>query len=60
MNEREAYERYDDYLNTLYPLGGLSSNPFSVLLRKGDPIAYYTGFGEFCEAEEIEVEYDGR
>lgn len=56
MTEKEAYKIYDDYLNELFPLEGFYCNPFSILLKNGDEIAYDTGFNDFCDAENIKIE----
>ena len=55
LTEKEAYSRYDDMLNELYPLTGCNCNPFSMLLAAGDEIAYNCGFDDFCDAEDIEI-----
>lgn len=54
--EKEAYERYNNFLDELQPLEGLSCNPFSQLLQAGDSKAYECGFADFCDAEEIYFE----
>jgi len=55
MTEQEAYSEYDDMLNELYPLDGVACNPFSTLLKEGDPTAYDCGFADYCDAYEIEI-----
>ena len=56
LSEQKAYEMYNDFLDELYPLDGISCNSFSVLLEKGDPTAYNCGFPDFCDAQDIEIE----
>ena len=56
MDETEAYEQYNNMLDELQPLEGIACNPFSILLKEGDPIAYDCGFADFCDAEGIELE----
>ena len=53
ISEEEAYRRYDDMLNELYPLEGIACNPFSILLCKGDPAAYECSFSDWCDSEDF-------
>lgn len=55
LTEKEAYSLYDDLLNELYPLEGISCNPFSILLQSGDNCVYEVGFNDFCDSENIET-----
>jgi hypothetical protein len=52
--EREVRQDYDNWLNELYPLKGINCNPFSILLKEGDPIAYEEGFSDYCDANDID------
>lgn len=56
MEEKEAYKLYNEMLDELYPLKGIHCNPFSHLLKEGDPIAYDCGFSDQCDGQGIEVE----
>ena len=56
MDEQEARRLYDAMLNEMYPLEGINCNPFSILLREGDPIAYDEGFSDWLDAEGIELD----
>lgn len=56
ITEEQAYTRYNEFLDELQPLEGMACNPFSQLLREGDPIAYNCGFNDFCDGQEFEVE----
>ena len=56
MDEQEAKRLYDEMLNEAYPLEGINCNPFSILLREGDPIAYDCGFADCLDAERIELD----
>lgn len=57
MSENEAYERYDEFLDEVYPMvefGALSYTP-SEVLKAVDPIAYREGFLDFeMDREESE------
>jgi hypothetical protein len=56
MTEHEAYQQYNDMLDEMYPLEGIACNPFSTLLREGDPVAYDCGFADYCDTYGIELE----
>ena len=45
-------QAYQEYLDDVYPLDGWDGTPFSLLLKRGDPIAYQVGLDEF----ELELE----
>ena len=55
IDEREAYELYDDMLNDCYPMvkfGYLEYLP-SQVLKEVDPIAYRCGFHDFLDSAEL-------
>jgi len=52
MNEDELKEQYNEVLDEMYPLEGIACNPFSILLEKGDLVAYNEGFNNYCDAIE--------
>ena len=54
MTEQEARQLYDEYLDELVPLEGVNCLPFSILLSRGDEIAYECGFNDWCDAEGLE------
>jgi hypothetical protein len=58
MSERidvsEAYDLYDDFLDSM-SVDDVCSYPTSYILKEVDPIAYDTGFDDFCDAEDIEI-----
>jgi len=51
LSEYEAYERYDQMLDEVYPEVTLGYSSFlaSAVLKEMDPIAYRVGFGEYTE-----------
>jgi len=56
LTEKEAYKMYDEMLDELYPLDGINCNPFSILLKEGDPTAYQCGFVDWCDVEGINLD----
>lgn len=55
IEEREAYERYDEMLdecNDLLKIGSLTYTP-SQVLKSVDEIAYRCGFNDWCDSENI-------
>lgn len=53
----EAYDAYDDYLDTLGDVTiGTLSYPASRVLLAVDPIAYRCEFNEWADAEGIDVD----
>lgn len=58
MDEDEAYELYDEFLNEMdgeIQVGGCVFDA-SRILKELDPIAYQVGFYDWMDAEGIEVE----
>lgn len=68
ISEDELYESFDKWLDELVPITevhyvyaymckklGLQGNPFSILLKEGDPIAYNELFQEFCDMYNYEI-----
>lgn len=58
MKEYEALQQYDEYLDDVYPditVAGLTWTT-SYTIKNVDPIAYRTGFSDWCDSEGIEVE----
>ncbi len=49
-----SVNHWNAYLDETYPLEGLNCCPLSLLLKRGDPVAYQVGYQEFCEANESE------
>jgi len=56
LTKSKSYKQYNDMLNELYPLDGITCNCFSTLLERGDPIAYECGFTDWCNSQDIEIE----
>lgn len=58
MDENEAYELYDEWLNDLSGDVEVAGCVFdaSRILKELDPIAYQCGFNDWMDAEGIEVE----
>ena len=58
LTDQEAHEQYDEMLDevyTPYNIGVLEFNA-SRVLSELDPIAYATGFNDWCDSEDIEIE----
>lgn len=55
MSEDELYESFDEWLDELVPITEVHCNPFSILLKEGDPIAYNELFQEFCDMYNYEI-----
>lgn len=49
------YDEYDEMLNEMFPLEGIYCNPFSLLLKEGDPVAYEQGYLNWADS----IGYDG-
>lgn len=57
MTEKEAYDLYEDWLNTANPIfiAEIEFQP-ALVLRKLDSIAYQCAFNDWCDAEEIDTD----
>ena len=58
LTEHDALERYDEMLDELYTpynIGVLEFAP-SRVLKELDPTAYRTGFNDWLDSEDIELE----
>lgn len=59
-SEYEAHKQYDEWLDevyTPYNIGYLEWSA-SQVMKEMDPIAYQTGFNDWCDSENIELEED--
>ena len=58
LTERAALERYDQYLDDVYSPVEVAGIEFdaSRILKELDPIAYRTGFNDWTDSEDIEIE----
>jgi|SaaInlStandDraft_2_1057019.scaffolds.fasta_scaffold861494_1 hypothetical protein len=52
-------KEYDDRLNENFPIEGFDCNPFSLLLKAGDPVAYNEGYNNFIDANNLYDEDEG-
>jgi hypothetical protein len=60
MNEQEALNRYDDFLDDVYPTCQIAGYEYctSRALKEIDETAYRCGFNDWCDSEGIEVDYE--
>lgn len=58
MNEQDALQQYDDFLDECYGTINICGLDYSasVAFKEVDPIAYRCGFNDYCDAENIEIE----
>lgn len=58
LSDHEAHEQYDDMLNEVYGDVEIAGMQYETAraLKELDPIAYNTGFNDYYDNEEIEIE----
>ena len=52
-------KEYDDKLNEQVDLKGFYCNPFSILLKEGDLVAYNEGYNNFIDVNNLYDEDEG-
>lgn len=60
MKEQLAHRLFDDYLDEIYPpyiIAGCEYIP-SEILKEVDPVNYRCAFNDWCDSENIEVDYE--
>lgn len=57
MTEKEAHDKYNNWLNTASPIfiANIEFEPARVM-RELDLIAYQCAFNDWCDAEEIDTD----
>lgn len=58
LTEYDALEQYDEFLDEVYGTVTIAGMEYqtSRALKELDPIAYRTGFNDWCDSESIDLE----
>lgn len=58
INESDAIEMYNDMLDEIYPELNIAGYSYqtSVVLKRVDLVAYNTGFNDWLDSMELEIE----